>query len=204
MLSKYEIKYIYTYLDLDTLNSFIITNKNYNKDVNRYIKKRLINNIKQEYTKLINYRFKLLDNYDVIYELIKNKHLNIIKYLKYYNKNNRNIIKLLDKEKNYHNIYDKNIILLLIKYFCLNYKEENIKKYIKIKLNNYLQVASNELNDSVTDRLGINNAYINSIYFYINIYKNKEVYKPLIKNNYIYLGVSWRYIYDIINKTIFT
>ena len=203
ILSRYEIKYIYKFLDLDILNSFTETNKYYNGEVNKYIKLVLKNNINENYKKILYCKNNIIDNYELMFKLAEKKYLDIIKYLKYYNKEDKQLIILLNKHKDKYNIYNNKSILLLINYFCINKKKENIKKYAKYKLKKYLSTAISELNDSINCKLGINTKYINNIYFYINLYKNKKVYNKIDNNNYIYIRYSWKKIYDIIIKALY-
>ena len=92
ILSRYEIKYIYKFLDLDTLNSFTETNKYYNGEVNKYIKLVLKNNINENYKKILYCKNNIIDNYELMFKLAEKKYLDIIKYLKYYNKEDKQLI----------------------------------------------------------------------------------------------------------------
>ena len=56
ILSKYELKYIYPFLDLKSLNNFTETNKKNNKEVNKYIKTRIKYDILNKYKKLNKYK----------------------------------------------------------------------------------------------------------------------------------------------------
>lgn len=203
--SVHTLKYLFPFLNNETLFKFSILNRKYNKFTIIFINQIIRYNYNILLNKISNIYDKILDNnwYDWNKNsiIIRNDILKIKKYLLYINRNNKDIIDIINMEYYDYNIYKYGNKMYLFKLFGFNQNNNNIKEFSKKILENIKKECKYELFDSLIDRSELSNNKINTTYFYLNKYIGKEIYN-ISKNNGKTLYYSWEIFLNNIKKHI--
>tara|TARA_B110000037_G_scaffold96654_1_gene113328 strand:+ start:412 stop:1011 length:600 start_codon:yes stop_codon:yes gene_type:complete len=199
MLSIYDIKHIMPFLDNKNVNNFCVLNKRYNIYTQKYIDRKIKNTFYNELITFKKIRKDLLNNWNLLKNITYNQKKKMRLYLNYINSNNIKIKNIIDYVYNNESNYELDAIIKLCDLFGPERNNDNnINIFLKFMIERNKKTCKSELQDSITDRIGLTKEFINNTKYYIELYINKKIQNI----DYLYNFGSWVSIYKLINKYV--